>query len=56
MVKNPPADTGNLGSTPGSGKNPWRRKMATHYSILACEQRSLAGYMGVTKSDMTEHA
>ena len=26
MVKNPPANAGNEGSVPGSGRFPWRRK------------------------------
>ena len=46
MVKNPPANAGNAGSVPGSGKSP-EKEMATHYSILAGKSRGqscLAGY------------
>jgi len=37
----------NMGSVPGSGRFPWRRKMATCSSILAWKisgQRRMAGY------------
>ena len=34
MVKNPPANPGDLGSTPGSGR-PLEKEMATYSSILA---------------------
>ena len=33
-VKNPPADAGDVGLTPGSG-DPLERGMATHFSVLA---------------------
>ena len=26
MVKNPPANSGDMGSVPGSGRSPWRRE------------------------------
>ena len=38
VVKNPPGNAGDardLGSIPGSGRFPWRRKTANHSSILA---------------------
>ena len=35
MVRNPPANAGDPGSVPGSGRSPWQRVMATHPSILA---------------------
>ena len=54
VVKNPPANARDAGSIPGSGrlnrkisKIPWRRKLATHSSILAWEIPwwwSLVGY------------
>ena len=34
MVKNPPANAGDVGSIPGSGRSP-AEEMATHSSILA---------------------
>ena len=46
MVKNPPANAGNAGSVPGSGKS-LEKEMETHYGILAGKSRgqsSLAGY------------
>ena len=46
MVRNPPANAGDAGLIPGSGRSPGGEK-ATHSSILASEihgQRSLAGY------------
>ena len=36
MVKNPPANVGEAGSIPGSGK-PLEKEMVTHSSILAWE-------------------
>ena len=36
VVKNPAANTGDLGSIPGSGR-PLEKEMATHSSILAWE-------------------
>ena len=35
MIKNLPANAGAAGSIPGSGRFPWRKKNATHSSILA---------------------
>ena len=38
VVKNLPAkagDTGDTGLIPGVGRSPWRKEMATHFSILA---------------------
>ena len=35
-VKNPPADAGDTGLIPGSGRF-LEKEMATHFSILACE-------------------
>ena len=58
-VKNPPANSGDVGSIPGQ-EDPLEREMATHSSILAEKfqgQKSLVGYRvhGVTgESDMTE--
>ena len=37
MVKNRPANTGDLGSIPGSGRSPSVEEMAPHSSILAWE-------------------
>ena len=37
MVKNPPANAGDVGSIPGLGRLPLEREMATHSSILAWE-------------------
>ena len=59
LVKNPPANAGDTGSIPGSGRSPLKEGMATHSIFLPGEshgQRSLAGYSprGCTKSDMTE--
>ena len=36
MVKNPPANVGDVNLTPGSGKSPIK-EMATHSNILAWE-------------------
>ena len=36
VVKNPPANAGDVGSIPGSGTSP-EKEMATHSSILAWE-------------------
>ena len=56
MVKNPPANAGNAGSVPGSGKS-LEKEMATHYSILAGKSRGqsrLSGYSsGGRKTDTT---
>ena len=35
MVKNPPANAGDLGLIPGSEKDPLEKEMVTHSSILA---------------------
>ena len=57
-VKNPPANAGDSGLTPGS-EDPLQKEMATHSSILACQilwtrGAWLATAHGVTKeSDMT---
>ena len=37
MVKNPPANAGDVGSIPGLGRLPMEREMATHSNILAGE-------------------
>ena len=37
VVKNPLANVGDAGSIPGSGRFPWRMKMAIHSSMLAWE-------------------
>ena len=45
-VKNPPANAGNMGSIPESGRSPGL-EMATHFNILAGKShgpRSLVGY------------
>ena len=36
VVKNPPANAGDTGSIPGSGRS-LEKEMATHADILACE-------------------
>ena len=59
MVKNPPANTGDAGSIPGS-KDPLEEGMATHSSTLACKTGVDRGARpatvhGATESDMTEH-
>ena len=46
VVKNPPANAGDVGSIPGSARSP-EEGMVTHSSILAGKshgQRSLVGY------------
>ena len=35
MVENPPANAGDRGAIPGSGRSPGGEEMATHSSILA---------------------
>ena len=35
VVKNPPANAGDMGSIPGSGRCPGVEEMATHSSLLA---------------------
>ena len=37
MVKNPPANAGDAGSIPGSGRTPLEEEMTTHSSRLAWE-------------------
>ena len=47
MVKNLPANIGDVGSIPGSGKFPWRRKWQATPVFLpgkSHRQRNLAGY------------
>ena len=57
MVKNPPANGGDMGLIPGSGRPP-EREMATHSSILAWEitwtETGGLQSMGPQK-DTTEH-
>ena len=57
-VKNPPANAGDPGSIPGSGKSLWRKKWQPTSIFLPgkCHgQRSLAGYspLGCKESDTT---
>ena len=59
VVKNPPANAGGEGSSPGSGRSPWRRKWQPTPVFLCGEshgQRSLEGYslQGCKESDTTE--
>ena len=61
MVKNLPANTGDMGLISGSGGFPWSRKWQSTPVFLPGKfhgQRSLAGYSpwGCKESDMTEHA
>ena len=47
VVKNPPANAGDMGSIPGSGRFPWRRKWPPTPIFLpgkSCGQRRLVGY------------
>ena len=58
MVKNLPANAGDLSSVPGS-EDPLGKEMATHPSILAWKshgQKNLTGYKlgGCKESDVTE--
>ena len=58
MVKNPPANAGDMGLIPRSGRSPGEQN-ASHSSVLAREspgQRSLAGYSpwGCKESDTTK--
>ena len=60
VVKNLPANAGNIGLIPGLG-DPLEEDVTTHSSILAGKsqgQRSLTGYSpwDHQESDMTEHA
>ena len=59
MVKNLPANAGGMGSIPGLGRFPWRRKWQPTPVLLPAEfhaQRILVGYSpwGCKESDMTE--
>ena len=57
MVKNPPANAGDVGFIPGSGRDPLEKEMATHSSILAGEfhgQRSLADYSSWVAKSLTQ--
>ena len=59
MVKNLPANAGDAGSIPGSGRSPGRGYgNPLHYSCLENPpgQRSLVGYspLGCRESDLTE--
>ena len=58
MVRNSPANAGNVGSIPGFGKIPWRRKWQSTPVLSARKshgQRSQVGYSpwGHKESDMT---
>ena len=53
MVKNPPANAGDAGSIPGSGRSPGEGKWQPTPVFLPGEshgQRSLAGVLGVAKN------
>ena len=59
VVKNPPANAGDVGSIPGLERSPWRRERLPTPIFLPGEfheQRSLAGYSpwGHKELDMTE--
>ena len=59
MVKNLPANAGDMGSIAGLGRFPWRRKWQTIPVFLPGEshgQRNLEGYspQGCKELDMTE--
>ena len=59
MVKNVPANVGHLGSIPGLGRFPWRRKWQPTPVFLSGElhgQRSLVGYSpcSLKELDITE--
>ena len=58
MVKNLPANAGDTGSVPGSGRCPGEKEMATHFNILAwkitwIEEPGRLESMGSQKSNMT---
>ena len=63
VIKNPPANAGDardMGSIPGSGKIPWRRKWQSTPVLLlgkSHRQRSLVSYTpwGHKELDMPEH-
>ena len=58
VVQNPPADAGDMGSSPGLGRSPGEgsRNPLVFLPGESHEQRSLAGYgpQGHRESDMTE--
>ena len=59
MVKNPPANAGDVGSLPGLGRSPWSRKRQFAPVFLPGKfhgQRSLVDYgpWGCKESDTTE--
>ena len=61
MVKNPPANVGDVGSIPGSGRSPGEGNGNPKPVFLPGEshgQRSLVGYSprGHKEPDITEHA
>ena len=61
MVKNPPANAGDVGSILGLGKIPWKRKWQPSPVLLPGKshgQRSLVGFSpwGHKESDTTEHS
>ena len=54
MVKNLPANAGDVGSIPGSQEDPLKKEMATHFSVLAWDWGHKTVH-GVTKeSDTTK--
>ena len=60
MVKNPPADAGNVDLIPGLGRFPWRKEWQPSPVFLPGEfhgQKSLAGYCpwGHKELDMHMH-
>ena len=63
MVKNPPADVGNAGLIPGSGRFPWRRKwQPTPVSLLGKyipwtgQSGRLWGHKETQLSDWAQHS
>ena len=63
VVKNPPATAGDVGSTPGLGREPLEEEMATHSSILTwripwTEELSRLQFLGSQRVEhdwVTEH-
>ena len=58
LVKNPPANAGDVGSIPGGREDPLEKEMATHSSILAweipwTEEPGRLQPMGLKESDAT---
>ena len=58
MVKNPPANTGDMDLIPGGQEDPLEKEMATHSSTLVweipwAEEPGGLQSMGSQKSDMT---